>query len=123
MLNELTAPATPEPPQLFGPSSVLMTRNDHGTQYRASVWIGGEGLGIDGRWGETVELSYFRKHNAKTDFEWSLMEMLGQYQHFLREKYELAGAAIVTLLLVSAAQGQTTSRHFTMDDFKRAATT
>lgn len=120
MTDELTTPVPPEPPKYFGPSFVAMDRHESGTNYKAGVWIGGEGRGKDGRWGEVIELSYFRQFNAASDLEWSILQLIGKHQQFLREKYTVEGAAIVSLLLVSAVKGQTTNRHFTVEDFKGA---
>lgn len=113
-------PEVPAEPTLFGPSSIKMNKGPEGITYEATVFVGGKGLSKDGRWGETIVMSFTRPPMDPNSLSMISMQLVSKYESFLREKFGLKGAAVLSLLLVSAAQGKTTERQFTVEDFENA---
>lgn len=113
-------PEVPEEPQLFGPSSIKMMRGPEGITYEATVFVGGKGLSKDGRWGETIVMSFTRPPLDQNSLQMISMQLVSKYEPVLREKFGPKGTAVLSLLLVSAVQGKTTSRQFTVEDFENA---
>lgn len=56
--DKLTFPTVEEPVKFIGPSSLSIIRGKGGAQYEANVWVGGQGLAIDQRWGENFQFCF-----------------------------------------------------------------
>lgn len=65
----------PPPPNLFGPSSLKITRTDIGWHYSVNLWVGGTGLADGGEWGRTINYACIVPFNDPVDVKslvWSL---------------------------------------------------
>lgn len=116
-------PEVPAEPTLFGPSSLKMDKGAEGIWYEATVFVGGKGLSNDGRWGETIVMKFIRPPLDSLSLQMVSMQLVSQYEDALRAKFGPKGTAVLSLLLVSAVQGKTTNRQFTVEDFENASRT
>lgn len=56
--DKLVLPVVEEPIKLIGPSYLKIDRWPNGEHYEASVWVGGEGLAADNRWGVNFQFTF-----------------------------------------------------------------
>jgi len=103
----LTFPTVEEPVKLIGPSSLSIVQSATGCKYDAHLWVGGEGLAIDGRWGENFTFTFTVPHDLEIDVRAHAGILLMKYQRQIINMYgEEVGEAVIHAI------GQIVSRRF-----------
>lgn len=106
--NTLTLPKVEEPIKRVGPSSLAITRGKGGEHYEANLWVGGEGLDVDQRWGENFQFSFVVPYDSGiVSIPAHAGMMLAKYRTQIVHMYgREVGEAVI------CAIGQVVSGHF-----------
>jgi hypothetical protein len=116
---QIVAEPTPEPPVLFGPSSLSMTPIPGGNKLLVYVYVGGKGLAEDGFWGKSFNFSFDAPANAHAG-AWAA-QLVTQYRSAIEALYGPEAALNVMRAIVMTIQGVTLNRPYSGEEIERLA--
>jgi len=123
--DELKQPAEPQPIYYFGPSSLTVVRtgakDDRRTCYTASLFVGGLGRALDGRWGQNFQFSFEAPDSQQVmPVPAAAALMLDKYRSTIAKGWGEQSADIIIHALGQIVQGRHFPNQMTAEQYMEA---